>query len=319
MTLNDRQSATFSASTTQKPFAGPCRPSRPFAGQHASTRNTLTQLDGHRILKVSALLFALWIPWIVALYPGSMIWDTYYQIWQCYPEGHPIYFIPWGPTESTIDNYFSDHHPIFDTLVFGAFARFSDLLFGSWNYGVFAFVLIQAIGTAISLSAGIEYLRAMDCPRTLRIGIAALYAFLPFYGCYAGTMIKDTFFSWLYIPWFLIAVEVARTKGVCLNQRSTFIWFLSLCLLLCLTKKTGLYVVAFTLAVLGISSLLAWRERERETTSPQAKCPKQESQRIKCGEISLLSSWSLPYLLPGFDVCHTSALRLSATRRCPWR
>lgn len=311
MTLDDSQSAILSVRTARKPSANSTRPPRPSIGQHARVGNTSVQLDSRRIVKVAALLFVLWAPWLIALYPGSMIWDTYYQIWQCYPEGHPIYFIPWGPTESIIDNYFSDHHPIFDTLVFGAFARASDLLFGSWNYGVFAFVLLQAAGTAAALAAGIEYLRAMDCPRALRVGIVALYAILPFYGCYAGTMIKDTFFSWLYIPWFLIVVETARTKGLCLNKRSTFLWFLSLCLLLCLTKKTGVYVVAFTLVVLGISALLAWRKR-KGTPPPQAKHPKQEPQRSRPCEISLLPHGSLLRQLSRFDVYRTSALRLPA-------
>lgn len=216
-------------------------------------------LTWRSVLGFAAITMALWAPWLIALYPGSMSWDTFYQIEQCYPDGHPTYLIPYWPTGSFVENAFSDHHPIFDTLVFGAFARASDVLFGTWNYGVFAFVLVQAFGTATAFVATIAYLRERGCPAGLCLGCLAFFALMPFFPCYAATMVKDSLFSWLYVPWFLVVVEVARTKGACLKSRSTLAWLLALGLLLCLTKKTGLYVVLFSLVVLAVANRQAWK------------------------------------------------------------
>ncbi|MEF2655779.1 MAG: hypothetical protein U0M72_05040 [Eggerthellaceae bacterium] len=33
----------------------------------------------------SLVLVVAWLPWLIALYPGAMNWDAYYQITQCYP------------------------------------------------------------------------------------------------------------------------------------------------------------------------------------------------------------------------------------------
>lgn len=261
-----------------------------------------------RMAKTTMLIFALWLPWVVSLYPGAMLWDTYYQIWQCYPEGHPIYLIPWAPTESFVDNYFSDHHPIFDTLIFGAFARASDALFGTWNPGVFAFILLQALGTAASFAAAVEYLRRQGCPRPLRIGCTLFFALVPFYPLYTAAMIKDSLFSWLYVPWFLIVVEIARTQGACLAKNRIAVWFVVLSLLLCLTKKTGVYVVLFTVVVLAIAVAWSyWRRCSKRTSATASAVLFRHTilfRLVACGVASLvLMQIILPYLVfPVLDV-----------------
>lgn len=203
----------------------------------SNLRHLLPNRNPKSIAAFTAILLLLWSPWIVAVYPGAMNWDTFYQIYQCYPGNHPIMVNPWYLTESYIDNYFADHHPIFDTLVFGAFACASDLLFGSWNKGVFAFVLIQSVGTAASFSYGIAYLSERKCPAPLCLVLLLLFALMPFYPFYSATMLKDSFFSWLFVPWFIQLMELCRTHGEAIDRRGFFVWFLVLSFLLCLTKK----------------------------------------------------------------------------------
>jgi len=99
------------------------------------------------IILHALVMFAAWLPYLIAVFPGTMNWDTAYQIDQCYSDG-TVWVVPWADTESVSDAHFSDHHPLFDTLLYGVFALSSDKLFGTWNYGVFAFVVLQAIFTA---------------------------------------------------------------------------------------------------------------------------------------------------------------------------
>lgn len=198
----------------------------------------------------AAVMLLFWSAWIVALYPGSMNWDTYYQIAQCYPGSVPVYLIPWAPTGSVVDATFSDHHPIFDTLLFGLFARASDAMFGNWNYGVFCFVVLQSIATAVAFSAGIAYARRAGSSHALCFAGYAAFCLLPFYPAYAATMLKDSIFSVIWIPYFLLIVEVVRTKGSFLGKRSALVWLIVLGILLALTKKTGLYVVFGTAVIL---------------------------------------------------------------------
>ena len=82
-----------------------------------------------------------------------MFYDTFYQISQSYPMDSPVNFGVWYVPNVPVDAHFSDHHPIFDTLIYGLFAQVSDYLTGSWNLGLFVLSCIQAFATAIVLPA----------------------------------------------------------------------------------------------------------------------------------------------------------------------
>ena len=188
----------------------------------------------------AAIMFALWVPWLLAFYPASMNWDTYYQI-AMFSGETPVWVIPYGPTGSIVDHAFSDHHPFFDTLIYGAFAQFGRILSGDWNLGVFLFVLIQASGMAISFTASISYFAKKGCPCLLLVAVYLFFALIPFIPAWAGTMVKDTLFSWLYVPYFLLLYMILSSRGK-IDQKAVAL-FIVLGLLLCLTKKTGPYIV----------------------------------------------------------------------------
>lgn len=151
------------------------------------------QFNAKSILTFSLILFLLWLPWIIALYPASMNWDTYYQITQCYIGQYPVWQIPYAPTNSLISNSFSDHHPIFDTLIFGFFARTSDMLFGSWNQGVFCYIFLQAFLISGLIALFLSYLRHFwKIPSIALFATFLFFGLFPIFPTYAATMLKDT-------------------------------------------------------------------------------------------------------------------------------
>ena len=98
----------------------------------------LTPAWSWRSIALFSVIMALfWLPWLIANYPGGTYWDTYYQIFQCYPENHPIAVIPYAECyDNTLtDAYLCDHHPIVDTLIYGAFGMASDALDGQLDGG----------------------------------------------------------------------------------------------------------------------------------------------------------------------------------------
>ena len=100
----------------------------------------------------TALLFAVaWIPYCVIRFPGNMDFDSYWQLMQIY--GYSL---------------FSDHHPVFDTLLFGLFWKIGSVL-GSNRISVFLYCGIQIILTSLAFSFSIEYcLRRGVSSRTAR-------------------------------------------------------------------------------------------------------------------------------------------------------
>ncbi len=202
-----------------------------------------------RSIALFALVMALfWLPWLIANYPGGTYWDTYYQIFQCYPENHPIAIIPYAECydKTLTDAYFCDHHPIFDTLIYGAFGMASDVLTGNWMAGVFTFVCLQGAAHVVAFTAAVAYLRVRRCPLVLCFAAYAFFCLMPFVSTWALCMVKDSLFGLFYIPYLIMLFEVVRTRGASLARTRTVVLFALVALLLCLTKKTGLYVVVPT-------------------------------------------------------------------------
>lgn len=204
------------------------------------------------VLLTAVLIFACWLPWLVSLYPGAMIYDTYYQISQCYPVWSPEGFsigAVWGVPDGF---RFSDHHPILVTLLYGSFARASQALTGSWDAGVFAFAALQCAGTALAFSCALGTLGRHGAPSWLRLAALLLICSVPVYGDYASTVVKDSLFSGIYVLWFSQLVEVIATRGASLGRPGFLAASFATACLLALTRKTGAYVAVPTLALLAL-------------------------------------------------------------------
>ena len=210
-------------------------------------------------LMALGVMGACWLPWLVANFPGGAYWDTYYQIWQAFPGSHPIALIPFGDhaDATRIDAYFCDHHPLLDTLIYGGFTQASQALTGEWQLGVFAFVLVQGAATAAALTGACAYLARIGAPRGAVLAAFGFFCVAPFVSTWALTMVKDSLFSLVYVPYFIMLCEVVRTRGAVLGRARMVAAFVALGVLLCLTKKTGLYVVAPT-ALLGLLLYRRW-------------------------------------------------------------
>lgn len=232
------------------------------APQHSRASSRLDRLTP-RWNRRSTTLFCLvmgvfWLPWLIANYPGGAYWDTYYQIQQVFPENHPISIIPFGDhgKDTVTSAYFCDHHPLFDTLIYGAFAAASQALTGAWNAGTFAFVILQGAATIVALTASVAFLRKLGAPTTLRFAAFAYFCVMPFVSTWAMTMVKDSLFSLVFIPYFMMLVNAVATRGRSLCRPRSIVLFIILGILLCLTKKIGIFVVVPTALVAFVA--FAW-------------------------------------------------------------
>ena len=234
----------------------------------------LTPAWNAKSIAVFSLVMALfWLPWLIANFPGGTYWDTYYQIFQCYPENHPIAVIPYAECyDNTLtDAYLCDHHPILDTLIYGAFGMASDALTGNWMAGVFLFVCLQGAATIVAFVTAIAYLRCRGCPVVLCFAAFVFFCIMPFVSTWALCMVKDSLFALVFVPYMITLFEAVRTRGSSLANPRAVALFVLLGVLLCLTKKTGLYVVVPT------ALIAAWVYRPRGRARRAAACAKHAS------------------------------------------
>lgn len=247
-----------------------------FIGPHPPTWRTklkriLSKLSPQFTLKsicgFALLMALLWLPWYIANFPGGTYWDTYYQMFQVYPENHPIAVIPWADIydQTLTDAWLVDHHPIFTTLVYGAFGWVSDQLTGNWMAGVAIFCILQGLAHNVVFTSAVAYLRKRGCPATLNFISYWFFALMPFISTWALCMVKDSFFGLFYVPYFMFVFEIIRTRGRTMRRPRNAILFTICALMLCLTKKTGIFVVVATCAVGVIALARKAAKRKRKS------------------------------------------------------
>lgn len=129
--------------------------------------------------KCFGILSAVYLVVLIVSFPGNLCWDIIGQIEQVTVEGRG----------------FSQHHPLIHTLLAGGLTQFGDLLFGSKEIGLFAYMLVQNFMLITALSATIAVL----AKRKVRFGILLcmllVYCVSPIYTNLASTAIKDVPFA----------------------------------------------------------------------------------------------------------------------------
>ena len=202
------------------------------------------------ILGIIMLLF--WLPLLIALYPGTLINDTWGQLQQ---------FIMWIKTDGIAQSILSDHHPLFDTFVMGLMIVPIVELTGNWHVAIFTYVIMQAILTSLSFSYSILYVRAkLELDEKCVFLIFLLYCALPIYATSVQTVSKDALFSWIFVLFFVYFMEVVRSEGNALNNQKFFYIILLLSVFCALAKKVAMYVIIFSF----MASILAGINNRRK-------------------------------------------------------
>ena len=213
--------------------------------QYALRRNDNTVIDRimakkSSVLVASGIILLFWIPVLIALYPGTMINDSWGQLQQY------IRFL-------NGENALYDHHPVVVTMIMGRIIMTAQKFTGSLTRAFFIYVFIQAVFTSLAFSASIVYAHVR-----LRIGNGAVlcmlfvYCLLPVFPASVQTISKDAFSAWLFVFYMLLFTEGVRTKGEVFSNILFIILLTVLGLLCALTKKVNTYVVLFSLLAMFV-------------------------------------------------------------------
>lgn len=200
------------------------------------------------LLKITLVIFICWLPILIALYPGTLINDTWGQLQQ---------FIEFTNDGTMHRNVLSDHHPFFDTFLIGSFIIPLTKITGTWHIAIFSYVIIQAIITSFVFAYSILYVyHKLKIGNEFSISILIVYCIFPIYAASVQTVSKDALFSWGYVLFFLCFMEIIRTKGFILREKRFFIKFILIVLFCILTKKVGIYVIAISMLALLVAKII---------------------------------------------------------------
>lgn len=189
------------------------------------------------LLKLALVIGICWLPWIILTYPGVIWYDARQQLLQFF-----------GLPNTFTAGALSDHHPVFDTLLYGLFISLGRAS-GSADAGAFLFCVFQAFAAAAAMASGVILARRVGATsRTLNV-LLAVTCFFPHLPLYASAMAKDATFLPGFIFFSVASIEIVRSRGACLGSARRIVAYVALALIMSLTRKTGLIMVLIIVAV----------------------------------------------------------------------
>ncbi|MDO4890582.1 MAG: DUF6020 family protein [Coriobacteriaceae bacterium] len=214
-------------------------------------------LNTRGVLCATGIIAILWLPVFIMMAPGATThYDTINQLYQYFTSA-PTYYTA---THEVVNAEFIDHHPVFDTLVMGAFVSLGRA-FGSDMAGFALYTTFQGLLLAFELALCICYLERLGVPSAIRLALVVMVGIFPSFPIIADTMQKDSLHMVALVPWFLYFAEAIRSEGAALRDLRFIIAFIVFGILVILTKKTGMYLMIASLIVLLFALRGLWVQK----------------------------------------------------------
>ncbi len=131
----------------------------------------------------TAFILICWVPYLIRLFPGIYWSDTTWQI-----------------SDAFNLNYLSDHHPYFDTMIIGTFAKLGDIVIGKPIYGTYLLVILNSVLSALSFSILSCALSQYRCRSAWQFALLIFFAINPLFPIFLSSLCKDT----LHLPWIVL-------------------------------------------------------------------------------------------------------------------
>ena len=210
-------------------------------GDDRPTTNTSRMSVRRAIVAVSLIMIIAWVPYAFILYPGVYYDDTVFQLAQLFgTENLDVYTGAPNPDVPKL----TDHHPVFTTLIYGFFSYLGKACFGAEYTGLFLLCIIQALCIIFALSGAIVYANRTLCiSRKVTVLLVLLTALNPLIAIYSFSVVKDSLFVAPFVVFSTLYVELMRTRGGLLEQRSAIVLLVLASIGMVLFKKVSIYLV----------------------------------------------------------------------------
>jgi len=183
-----------------------------------------------------------WLPHLAISYPGSISYDSWFQLSQ---------FFEIAPLTA--------HHPPTSTLLPGAFVQLGKKL-GSGNMGLYIYILVQALMEAAIFARGLSLMKKWEVPRWLIWGSFLVIVASPYYVKFVCMALKDNQYAAgmvLFVEEMICMLEEER--GYFSSWRHQLLLSASILLVL-MFRHNGKYVLYPTVVALLV---YFWVTREK--------------------------------------------------------
>ena len=198
-----------------------------------NVKHSILFLDDHPFIGPFCFLLVCWLPYWLAYFPGSAMWDAFRQF--------NYYF--------GIEKW-SDHHPVFSTIVYGGFMQLGRMIHSD-NMGIFLCALFQHVLFGGSIAFGLYYMKKWGVPQNIRVAALLFFGLCPIVAFWPHSVMKDVSFDALILIYATLILDLIRkiNKGKCTSRNLLYIGAAGI--LASLMRHNGIYIVVASLAFLA--------------------------------------------------------------------
>ena len=170
-----------------------------------------------------SVLLLLGIPVLLAEFPGFFVYDAQDEL------------------NEVLTRTFTTHHPLFHVLLLGAVIALFHKITGSWNIGIFAYILLQMLVITAIFAYVLTYLQRKGAGKRWRIFWLAFYGAFPTIVMYTICSCKDGLFSALLLLVTVFLVQLVEEKEAFISDKKRVTAFVAAATLMPLFRHNGFY------------------------------------------------------------------------------
>lgn len=195
-------------------------------------REKLAYIDQKLSMPVTMIiLFVLWIPSWLAVFPGVFSYDAYDE-WMQICTGN-----------------ITAHHPVIHVLFLGGIVEGVYQLTGSYNLGIALCTLIQMLVLAGTFSYTVQFMKESNTLPEVRLFAIVFYGCSPVIQLFAVCGTKDIFFSAAFLLFLISVWRICILPERFFHNKKWMLVFVGSSIFTMIMRNNGLYIVLVTLAV----------------------------------------------------------------------
>lgn len=195
------------------------------------------RLDMKLFVAGSVLIMLLWLPYLLAFWPGFIFGDTISSI-----------------SQAIGDAPLSNHHPVFYTMLIKCAFKVAALFGYGRTTGLALLSAIQMLFLAGSFAYSASWVHArLRTPKIVSIIVCCCIGFSPALGAFSVAMWKDPIFTAAFLILSLNLGDLVISRGKCAATSSWVMTTFFMSLIAMLMRNNGVYVVLLAFVVLAVT------------------------------------------------------------------
>ncbi len=176
-----------------------------------------------------AVILVLWLPTLLALYPGLYCYDASWQ-YDTYMMGEV-----------------TEHHPVIHTYLIGFLIDTVHKLTGSFNKGILAYTLVQMLIMGVGCAFVLYLLHRRKAPTWMHVFALLFFVAFPPFVIFVFTATKDSIFAIAVADFLFLNLFLIEDKKAFFNKKSNIVHWIILALVVCILRNNAIYALILTL------------------------------------------------------------------------